>query len=202
MYLLLYWLTSKKPLNVSQQRSSVWLHIPLFKMLRLELLLRSLKSLLRILQKRFLTQLCCCSACKKNMCPSPNNWVKAEHVCFLFGSQQIYAMLRFFVDLVVVFFAAPCFVFGLLRSLDLALNICNCRKPLRCIGLGLVALGALRGFGLTVGTAGRLFPPGQALKMWTSLTLRPLTSGGLAQVARTLRLTFSIHLNEEEQCRH
>lgn len=99
--------------------------------------------------------------------------------------------------LLVVFLAAAGFGFGFLRSLDLALSILTCRRPLRCIGLGLVALGALAGFG--VGAAGRLSPPGQALKTWTSLTLRPLSSGGLAQVARTFRLTFSIHLEKEER---
>lgn len=72
-----------------------------------------------------------------------------------------------------------------------------CLRPLRCIGLGLVALGAFADFGVTVGGEGRFSPPGQALKMWTSLTLRPFSSGGLAQVARTLRLTSSIHLDKE-----
>lgn len=101
--------------------------------------------------------------------------------------------------LLVVLLAAAGFVFGLLRSFDLALSILTCRRALRCIGLGFVALGALAGFGVTVGAEGRLSPPGQALKTWTSLTLRPLSSGGLAQVARTFRLTFSIHLDEEER---
>ncbi len=104
--------------------------------------------------------------------------------------------------LLVVFLAAAGFVLGLLRSLDLALSILTCRRLLRCIGLGLVALGALAGFWVTVGGEGRLSPPGQALKMWTSLTLRPLSSGGLAQVARTFRLTFSIHLDEEERSKY
>lgn len=105
--------------------------------------------------------------------------------------------------LVALFFAAVSFLFGLLRSLDLdlalALSILTCRRLLRWFGLGLVALGALAGFGVTVGIEGRLSPPGQALKTWTSLTLRPLSSGGLAQVARTFRLTFSIHLDLEEK---
>lgn len=34
--------------------------------------------------------------------------------------------------------------------------------------------------------------------MWTSFTRLPLISGGLAQVARTFKLTFSIHLEENE----
>lgn len=109
--------------------------------------------------------------------------------------QQVQAMLRV---LVVFLAAAAGFVLGLLRSLDLPLSILTCRRLLRCIGLGLVALGALAGFGVTVGAEGRFSPPGQALKTWTSLTLRPLSSGGLAQVARTFRLTFSIHLDGRE----
>lgn len=110
-------------------------------------------------------------------------------------TQHVQAMLR----LLVVLLVAAGFMFGLLRSFDLALSILTCRRALRCIGLGFVALGALAGFEVTVGVEGRLSPPGQALKTWTSFTLRPLSSGGLAQVARTFRLTFSIHLGEEKR---
>lgn len=101
--------------------------------------------------------------------------------------------------LLVLFLAAAGFGLGLLRSLDLALNILGGWWPLRCIGFGLVALGAFASFGVAVGAGGRLSPPGQTLKTWTSLTLRPLNSGGLAQVARTFRLTFSIHLEEQKR---
>lgn len=107
-------------------------------------------------------------------------------------------MLRLFVRS-AAFFAAPCFMFGLPRILDLTLSILTCRWPLRCIGLGLVALGAFAGFEVTAGAEGRLSPPGQALNPWTSLTLRPRNSGGLAQVARTFRLTFSIHLDKKKR---
>lgn len=125
-----------------------------------------------------------------------NPWFNLKEVVLEHGSkrQQVQAMLRF----LAVFLTAAGFVFGLLRSLDFALIILTCRRPLRCIGLGLVALGALAGFGVAVGGEGRLSPPGQALKTWTSFTLRPVSSGGLAQVARTFRLTFSIHLDEDE----
>lgn len=101
--------------------------------------------------------------------------------------------------LLVLLLAAAGFGLGLLRSLDLALSILACWYPLRCIGFGLVALGAFASFGVAVGAGGSLSPPGQTLKTWTSLTLRPLSSGGLAQVARTFRLTFSIHLEEEKR---
>lgn len=94
--------------------------------------------------------------------------------------------------LVALFFAAAFFLFGLLRSLDLSI------LALKCFGLGLVDFGTLASFGVMVGVEGRPSPPGQALKMWTSLTLRPLSSGGFAQVARTFRLTFSIHLDLKE----
>ena len=97
--------------------------------------------------------------------------------------------------LLVVFFAAVGFVLDPLRRL--ALSILTRRGPLRCIGLGLVALGALAGFGVTVGGEGRLSPPGQALKTWTSFTRRPISSGGFAHVARTFRFTFSIHLGRK-----
>lgn len=103
---------------------------------------------------------------------------------------QVQAMLR----LLMVFLSAAGFVFGVLRSFDLTLLILTCRRAFRCIGLGLFALGALAGFGVTLGAAGRLSPPGQARKTWTSLTLRPFSSGGFAQVARTFRLTLPIQL--------
>lgn len=80
--------------------------------------------------------------------------------------------------LLVLFFVAAGLGLGLLRSLDLALSILTCWWPLRCIGFGLVALGAFAGFGVAGGAEGRLSPPGQALNTWTSLTLRPLSSGG------------------------
>lgn len=85
----------------------------------------------------------------------------------------------------------------LLPGFDLALSIFMWWE-LRCTGLGLFAFGALAGLvGAGAGAVGRLCPPGHALKTWTSLTLRPLSSGGLAQVALTFRFTFSIQLQEE-----
>lgn len=49
------------------------------------------------------------------------------------------------------------------------------------------------------GAVGRVSPPGHTRKTWTSLILRPFISGGLAQVALTFRLTFSIHLHKEKK---
>ncbi|TNN51375.1 hypothetical protein EYF80_038412 [Liparis tanakae] len=40
----------------------------------------------------------------------------------------------------------------------------------------------MAGLGVAVGGAGRLWPPGHALKAWTSFSRRPRSSGGLAQV--------------------
>ena len=93
-----------------------------------------------------------------------------------------------------VFLAPPGLALRLVRGLDLALDIRLIRGLLRCAGFGLVILGVLEVLGPSVGEYSRLSPPGQALKMWTSFTRRPRISGGLAQVARTFRLTFSIHL--------
>ena len=108
---------------------------------------------------------------------------------------QVQASLR----LLLVFLATPGLAVRPVRGLGLAFDILPIRGLLRCAGFGLVVLGVFEVFRPRVGEVGRLPPPGQALKMWTSFTRRPRISGGLAQVARTFRLTFSIHLGEKKQ---